>query len=143
MLQCSRWGSAVEDRISDILGDVERGRLASDQAVRLLLSRPVVARTRGIRWLRIEFGSRRPVRLRVPFVPAAMLLAGVEVAIYPAIIAAGWLMALWSDDVQVKRILSGLPLLPLSRILLAVLRFGAPFGVAVQDGGDRFRISVD
>ncbi len=72
-----------------------------------------------------------------------MLLAGVEVAIYPAIMAAGWLMALWSDDVQVKRILSGLPLLPLSRILLAVLRFGAPFGVAVQDGGDRFRISVD
>lgn len=133
----------MEDRIGDILDDVERGRLASDQAVRLLLSRPAVARTRGIRWLRIEFGSRRPVRLRVPLVPAAMLLAGVEVAVCPAIMVAGWLIALWSDDVQVKRILSGLPLLPLSRVLLAVLRSGSPFGVAVQDGGDRFRISVD
>ena len=72
-----------------------------------------------------------------------MLLAGVEVAIYPAIVVAGWIAAQRTDDAQIKRILSGLPLLPLSRILLAVLRFGAPFGVAVQDGGDRFRISVD
>ncbi len=133
----------MADRISDILDDVERGRLASDEAVRLLLSRSVVARRRGIRWLRIEFGSRRPFRLRAPFVPVAMLLAGVEVALYPAIVVAGWIAARRTDDAQIKRILSGLPLLPLSRILLAVLRSGAPFGAAVQDGGDRFCISVD
>jgi len=133
----------MEDRIGHILDDVEQGRLAPGEAIRLLLSRPSVAPRRGIRWLRVEFGSRRPVRLRVPFVPVAMLLGGVEVALCPVLMLAGWIAASRTEDVQIKRLLCGLPILPLSRVLLAVLRSGAPFGVALRDGEDRFRVSVD
>ncbi len=96
-----------------------------------------------MRWLRAEFGAGRPVRFRLPFAPVAMLLAGMEVALYPAVMLAGRIAASRTEDVQIKRVLSNLPFLPISRVLLAVLRSGAPFGVAVRDGDRQFRIAVD
>jgi hypothetical protein len=133
----------MEREIGDILDEVERGRLGVDQAVRLLLAPPALAAGRGMRWVRVEFGAGRPVRFRLPFAPAAMLLAGIEVALYPAVVLAARIAASRTDDVQIRRVLSGLPFLPISRILLAVLRSGAPFAVAVKDGAGGFSISVD
>jgi hypothetical protein len=133
--------AARDDGVEAVLSDLEAGRLSPARAIRRLSARQGAGRRHLITLLCAEVRTDgMSFALRLPYLPLVALLMGLELIVYPlGFVLAGLFALIWRKR-TLRAILADLPVLPVSRLLMVLLRYGAHFETAVGQFSARFSI---
>jgi hypothetical protein len=132
----------AQDEVSAILDKLEDGRLSARQAVRRVAGSQRGAHRNLITLASVGFAwANGPFILRLPFVPLAMIATGAETFLYPPAYVVLGLIALLGRKGGLQQFLACFPALPVTRLVLALLRARAPLSIGV--GGGTFSFSIE
>ena len=131
-------GAATGPQVDAVLDELEAGRLTVRRAVSLLAPSPPPVRGRRVAtWLRFEIGNDgRRWGFRLPVLPVAVLLVGLELVAYPLAWAVLRSVAQVSGAGQLRQAMDAVPAFPVSRLMMTIVGAGAPFGFSAWDGDD-------
>jgi len=137
--------AATGPQVDAVLDGLEAGRLTVRRAVSLLTPPPPPARRRRVAtWLRFEIGNDgRRWGFRVPVLPATALLVGLELVAYPLAWAVLRSVAQVRGAGQLREVVAAVPAFPVSRLMMAVVGAGAPFGFSAWDGDDGVLVCIE